>query len=81
MIEKRNIRYYYWLVAEFSKKHLKLILVSFFLSFFVIISLISLSPYLDSLLSSNQEVIGMVGKYDYTNLPDEIVSKISNGLV
>lgn len=81
MLSKKTFRYYYWLVVEFIKKHLKLILISFLLSFFMIITLISLSPYLETLLSSRHQTIGLIGEYKYDNLPDEIVSKISNGLV
>ena len=81
MLSKKTFRYYYWLVVEFIKKHLKLILISFLLSFFMIITLISLSPYLETLFSSKHQTIGLIGEYKYDNLPDEIISKISNGLV
>ena len=30
---------------------------------------------------NKQEIIGLVGNYDFINLPDEILIKVSNGLV
>jgi len=41
---------------------------------------LSVSPYLKSIFNK-QEIIGLVGNYDFTNLPDEIMTKVSNGLV
>ncbi|MBI3619859.1 ABC transporter substrate-binding protein [Candidatus Roizmanbacteria bacterium] len=81
LFEKKTYRYYYWLVLEFVKKHIKLILISFLLSFFFLIAAISLSPYLDNFISTKNEVIGMIGNYDYNNLSDDVLNKISNGLI
>ncbi len=78
---KKTVRYYYWVGVEFMKKHLRLILISFLLSFIFVIGFISLSPYFESLIASKKVVIGQVGQYDFNNLPDEILDKISNGLV
>lgn len=78
---KKKIRYYYWFFTEFVKKNIKLLLLSFALSFIFIIGLISLSPYIETFFSGKKDIIGMVGKYDVNNLPEEITSKISNGLV
>ncbi len=78
---KKTIRYYYWVVVEFTKKHLRLILLSFLLSFIFVIGIISLSPYFENLFASRQEIIGLAGQYDFNNLPDEVLNKISNGLV
>lgn len=75
------LRYYYWFVTEFIKKYLRLILLSFFVSLLVIISLISITPYLENYLGIKKNVIGMVGNYDFNKLPDEITTKISNGLI
>jgi peptide/nickel transport system substrate-binding protein len=79
--EKKSIRFYYWIVSAFLQKNLKLILLSFFLSFVIIIAFISLSPFFESFLSLKREINGIVGKYDYNNLPEEITTKISNGLL
>ena len=44
------------------------------------IGFLSVSPYLKSIFNK-QEIIGLVGNYDFINLPDEILIKVSNGLV
>ncbi|MBI2641849.1 ABC transporter substrate-binding protein [Candidatus Roizmanbacteria bacterium] len=80
-MNKKTLRYYYWLLIEFIKKNLKILLLSFFLSFILIIGAISFSPYIDSLLFTKRNVIGTLGNYDFNSLPQEITSKISNGLV
>lgn len=78
---KRNFfRYYYWLFLEFIKKYSRLILMSFFIGFISLIGFLSVSPYL-KLIFNKQEIIGLVGNYDFTNLPDKIMTKVSNGLV
>lgn len=82
MIHRRKrLRYYYWFALEFTKKHSKKILLSFFLSFFVIVSVISFSSYLDALFFSKRQVIGMVGSFDASKMPPQILEKISYGLV
>ncbi|MFA6081001.1 MAG: ABC transporter substrate-binding protein [Patescibacteria group bacterium] len=79
-MNKKAFRYYYWLLLEFIKKYSRLILMSFFIGFISLIGFLSVSPYL-KLIFNKQEVIGLVGRYDFTNLPDEIMTKVSNGLV
>lgn len=81
MITKKTIRYYYWLTIEFIKKHLRIILLSFLLSFIAIISFISFSPYIQTFFFTKRDVIGLVGQYDFNTLPEEVVSKISSGLL
>ncbi|OGK10085.1 hypothetical protein A2767_00490 [Candidatus Roizmanbacteria bacterium RIFCSPHIGHO2_01_FULL_35_10] len=81
MFLKKTFRYYYWLTAEFIKKNLRIIALSFFLSFLLIITLISFAPYISTFFLTKKEVIGLLGVYDFNNLPDEITSKISNGLL
>ncbi len=81
MLSKKTIRYYYWLAKEFLTKHGKLIAISFFISFLFIIGIISLSPYLSNFLSTKKRIIGLVGRYDFNTIPDEIISQISNGLL
>lgn len=81
VMHKKFIRYYYWLIIEFFKKHLRLILISFFLSFLLIIGLISITPFINTLVLKEKKVIGLVGNFELKNPPEEIVSKISNGLV
>src|SRR3989339_99055 len=78
---KARVRYYYWLIIVFAQKHFRLILVSFLISFITIVALISLSPYVETFFVSKKTVYGIIGKYDYNNIPEEIISKISNGLL
>lgn len=77
----KTIRYYYWLIGEFAKKNIRLIILSFLVSFIGIIGLISASPYINEFLPTRKEIIGYIGKYDMSNLPEEITSRITNGLV
>lgn len=79
-MNKKVFRYYYWLFLEFIKKYSRLILMSFFIGFISLIGFLSVSPYL-KLLFNKQETIGLIGSYNFTNLPDEIIAKVSNGLV
>ena len=79
-MKKNFFRYYYWLFLEFIKKYSRLILMSFFIGFISLIGFLSVSPYL-KLIFNKQEIIGLIGNYDFTNLPDEIMTKVSNGLV
>ena len=67
-------------MVEFFKKNARLILISFLISFIGIVGILSVSPYVKIALF-REEVIGMVGKYDLRSIPDEIINKISNGLV
>ncbi len=79
-MKKNFFRYYYWLFLEFIKKYSRLILMSFFIGFISLIGFLSVSPYL-KLIFNKQEIIGLVGNYDFTNLPDKVMTKISNGLM
>src|SRR3989344_2933760 len=81
MALKKTFRYYYWLIKEFVKKQIRTILLSFTLSFILIIALISFAPYFQSVFFNQKEVVGMIGDYDYNSLPDKITGKISNGLL
>jgi len=82
VFDKKTIRFYYWLIIEFFKKNLKAIILSFFISFLIIVFFISLSPFFyRQFFTQKKEIIGMVGDYDINNLPDEILEKISSGLL
>lgn len=78
---KKKIRYCYWLTVVFIKKNLKTILLTFFISFILMIGLVSIYPIVESIFLLRKDVIGISGKYDYKNLPIEVSSKISNGLI
>lgn len=78
---KNNIfRYYYWLVLEFFKKHGRLMVVSFFISFIGLIGFLSVSPFIKTALAP-EEIVGVIGNFTVENPPEEVVNKISNGLV
>lgn len=77
----KNIRYYYWLSIEFVRKYLRLIFLSALISTITIISAMTISPYLVTFLTPHTTVVGMVGTYTLQTLPDDIVGKISNGLL
>ena len=79
-LNKKTIRYYYWVAVEFFKKNARLIIISFLISFVGIIGILSVTPYIKFTLFK-EEVIGIVGNYDLRNIPDEIINRISNGLV
>jgi len=78
---RKKIRFYYWLVTSFLQKQFRLIVLSFTISILLIVAFISVSPTIDKVISSRRHIIGYIGQFDYHNLPDEIVSKISSGLV
>jgi len=81
MAERNKIRYYYWLILEFLRKNVKLIIITTLISFFVIISAISIFPYIETNISQKKIVMGIIGQHDVNNLPDEITSRLSNGLI
>lgn len=81
IFRKKTYRYYYWIIAGFIRNNLKLIGISFLLSFIIIIGIVSVSPYIEVLFTTKREIIGLVGKYDYNSLPQEIKQKVSNGLL
>jgi peptide/nickel transport system substrate-binding protein len=80
-VNKKQLRYYYWLVLEFSRKHSKMIVLSFLVSFFVILSITSFSSYFDELFFPHRDINGVVGQFDLTSIPESITSKLSYGLV
>lgn len=80
MNSKKILRYYYWIFIEFFKKNSRLIFISFFISFVIFITILSISPYINFIFNNNKK-IGIVGNYTLDNPPEEILNKISNGLV
>jgi len=65
----------------FVKKNMQSLLLSFLLSLLAIITVVSFAPYVIDLITIKREVIGLSGKYTVASLPDEVVSKYSNGLL
>lgn len=79
-MNNKFFRYYYWLILEFFKKHGRLMVISFFVSFIGIVGFLSVSPFIKTALAP-EEIIGLIGSYSVDNPPEEILNKISNGLV
>jgi len=82
-IGRQNVRYYYWLLLAFLKKHNKLIFLSFLISVITAISVVTISPYISSTLVHTKRVVGIVGSYEAQNfdaLPEDILNKVSSGL-
>lgn len=76
----KSLRYYYWLFKEFLNKYLIVIFLSMFASMLVILSFLTISPYIISMISTHAIRKGIVGSYQITQLPDEVQKLISNGL-
>lgn len=81
MYNKKSIRYFYWLLREFANKNIKLIIVSFLTTIVILISFVSLAPYIKNFAIIDKQIIGLIGSYNEENLPEEIKKKISNGFV
>jgi peptide/nickel transport system substrate-binding protein len=80
-INKKQVRYAYWLFLAFVKKNAQSIVLSFLISLLGIIALVSFSPYILKFLTSKTETIGITGTFSIDTLPVEVVSKFSNGLL
>jgi peptide/nickel transport system substrate-binding protein len=77
----KRVRYAYWLFLAFVKKNAQSILLSFLVSLLAVISIVSFSPYILKLITSRTQTIGIMGEYSIDTLPDEVVSRFSNGLL
>ncbi len=71
----------YWVSLAFFKKNMQSLLMSFLVSLLGVITIVSFAPYIVDLLTTKEVVIGLSGSYSVQNLPDEVVSKYSNGLL
>lgn len=81
MMVHKKLRYYYWLFLTFIKKNAKLVIISFVITFFIIILFINFFPFINVLFFKKKQTIGMVGQYTVNNLPNDILNLISNSLV
>lgn len=77
----RKSRLYWWLLITFVKKNFKVLILSILSSFLLIIFLVNSLPIINDILFRHREKIGVVGTYTLDNLPEEIVSLISNPLI
>ncbi|MCX7996806.1 MAG: ABC transporter substrate-binding protein [Patescibacteria group bacterium] len=65
----------------FLKKNAQPILISFLAGVIGVITVVSLSPYFVELMTKKKEIVGIAGSYRINQVPEEILSKISNSLV
>ncbi len=80
-LSKKSFRYIYWIFMAFVKKNAQLIVLSFLISLLTVIAFLSFSPYILKALTTQKQTIGITGAYTTETLPDEILSKFSNGLL
>lgn len=73
----KKVRYLYWLVLEFIKKHRITIILTFIVSF---ILLTFLTTPIEKVFFDKKR-IGLVGRFTFQNLPEEVSSLISNPLL
>jgi len=73
----KKIRFYFIFALTFSRKHKKLLFLSFLMG---VLSFSFLPRFGKELFSKKTERIGIVGKFTYDNLPLVIQEKISEGL-
>lgn len=73
----KTFRYFYWLIIEFIKKYLTVILVTFLISF-IFITFFLHPPKKFFII---EKKVGYVGSFVYPKIPDEILALISNPLL
>lgn len=81
VVRKTTFRYLYWIITGFLRKNLYLIFLSFIISLVGIIAFVSFFPYIVQAVTTEKQVIGIAGTFDYNNVPTLITDKISNSLL
>ena len=77
----KSIRHYYWLLTGFVRKHVALLAMSFIGAFLLIIVSLNFFPFVNTILLSKHEIIGVIGTYTTSTIPDSIGRQISNPLI
>lgn len=80
-LTRKSFRYFYWMTVAFLKKNAQLILLSFLAGVIGVISIVSLSPYFVQAMTKKKVVVGIAGTYQFNQVPEQILSKISNSLI
>lgn len=75
-----SIRISIWFLTGFTKKHYKVVSISFFVSVLVLLLVQSIYPHLAPYINPKNEKIGIVGIFNPTSLPLSVQSLISSGL-
>lgn len=78
---KKTSRFFFWYLLSFTKKNFKIFAISLFSGLILIISLTSITPIIKTIFFNQKRIIGLVGEYQINQLPDNIKSEISNGLI
>lgn len=78
METKKSSRYYFWLIEAFLKKHYPVIIIGFVVGFLLSSLLSTFQMKLPEI--QRQTMIGVVGAYDVSTLPQFLQLKLSRGL-
>lgn len=81
VLNRKSVRYFYWTSAAFFRKNAQLILLSFLAGMIGIITIVSFSPYFIQVLTKKKVIVGIAGSYRINEVPDEVLTKISNSLI
>jgi len=77
----KSLRHHYWLISSFIKKNATFVFVSAIVSFFLILLSVNSLPFVNTLLSQKKEKIGMIGRFTLQDVPPEITTLVSSGLL
>ncbi len=76
----KRIQFVFLVVKTFISRHIKFLALGFLGGFFFILFLLQVYPIYVQTAGQKEQIIGMVGRYDESNLPVSIRNKISLGL-
>lgn len=74
----KNLRFWWWLVCAFVKKHRRIVLIASLCSIALVSLIPRLAPYLPKFRKPT--TIGIVGRYRTVDLPESIAGQVSQGL-
>lgn len=77
----KKLRHSYWLLTEFMRKHISLLVISFIGTFLVIVFFLNFFPFFNSILFQQKHIIGLIGQFSPREIPDELARQISNPLI
>lgn len=75
----KKIRFFTWTIKGFIVKHGLIIFLSLFLGIFSFLFISKLLPYLPRI--KKLEKVGLIGKYNLDNLPDNVLILLGKGLI
>lgn len=77
----KKIRHVYWLLTHFVRKNFRFLVISFVSGFFLIIIFLNFFPFIQSIFTRKNEIIGVTGQYSLQALPNEVTQLISSPLI